>query len=75
MLETIQILWATITSIISAIFRVFLNLLPFVETINSLKDLIYAELIGVPVWVVSMIGLLFAVVKICKLVIKRYNAK
>ena len=75
MLETIQILWATITSIISAIFRAFLNLLPFVETINSLKDLIYAELIGVPVWVVSMIGLLFAVVKICKLVIKRYNAK
>ena len=52
-----------IGSIMWAVLRAFLSLLPIFDQINGLQDQIVAAAIGVPVFVVSIGGTLFAIGK------------
>lgn len=52
-----------IGSTIWAVLKAFLSLLPVFDQINGLQDQIVAATIGVPVFVVSIGGTLFAIGK------------
>lgn len=60
-MEAIELLWMSFTSVIDAIVKAFFSLLPVVEEISGIKDLMYAELLGVPAWVVSVGGAVLSV--------------
>ena len=57
--QTIQVIGSTVWAVLKAI----LSLLPIFDQINGLQDQIVAAAIGVPVFVVSIGGTLFAIGK------------
>lgn len=59
-----------IGSTVWAVLKAFLSLLPVFDQINGLQDQIVAAAIGVPVFVISIGGTLFA---ICKFIWRRVN--
>ena len=57
--QAIQVIGSTVWAVLKA----FLSLLPIFDQINGLQDQIVAAALGVPVFVISIGGTLFAVGK------------
>lgn len=57
--QVIQVIGSTIWAILKA----FLSLLPIFDQVNGLQDQILAAAIGVPVFIISIGGTLFAIGK------------
>ena len=64
----VNFIFSAVPAILGAIFQID-------DSVSSIKDVTLATVLGVPVWVVTLIGGIITVVSIILLIVRKFNKR